>query len=52
MTDPTILPPNLPVPTDDGAAEHLVGRRVPPIGLRSTGGGIVTLAELPGRAIV
>lgn len=51
-TDPTILPPDLPVPIDDGAADHLVGARVPPIGLRSTGGGIVTLATLAGRTIV
>lgn len=51
-TDPTVLPPNLPVPIDDGAADHLVGLPVPPIGLPSSGGGIVTLAELPGRTIV
>ena len=51
-TDPTILPPNLPVPTDDGAADHLVGLRVPTTKLASTGGGAVDLAALPGRIIV
>jgi peroxiredoxin len=50
--DPTILPPNLPIPTDDGAADHLVGLRVPPISLIATFGGTVALAALAGRTIV
>jgi peroxiredoxin len=40
------LPPNLPQPTDDGAAEHLVGSPVPSISLRSTRGRIVDLRGL------
>ena len=28
-TDPYVLPPNLPVPEDDGAADHLPGLRLP-----------------------
>ena len=36
--DPTVLPPNLPPPIDDGAADHLAGMRVPPIELPSTAG--------------
>lgn len=51
-TDPTILPPDLPIPTDDGAADHLVGLRVPPISLTATFGGSVTLAALSGRTVV
>ena len=51
-TDPTILPPNLPVPIDDGAADHLTGARMPSIALPSTGGASVDLAVLPGRTIL
>jgi peroxiredoxin len=40
------LPPNLPVPVDDGAAKHLLGMRVPAIALMSTAGRRVNLAEL------
>lgn len=51
--DPTILPPNLPAPADDGAADHLPGARVPGVALRSTGGGNVDVAALAaGRAVV
>jgi peroxiredoxin len=50
--DPTVLPPNLPIPVDDGAADHLVGLRVPPILLSSTFGGSVTLGAFSGRTIV
>jgi peroxiredoxin (alkyl hydroperoxide reductase subunit C) len=30
------LPADLPVPADDGAADHLVGSRLPPIALPAT----------------
>jgi len=36
--DPTVLPPNLPVPDDDGAAAHLVGREIPSIRFKTTKG--------------
>jgi peroxiredoxin len=39
------LPADLPRPIDDGAAGHLVGMKMPNIGLRSTAGGVVNLAE-------
>ena len=32
------LPPDLPVPEDDGAARHLAGTLLPPVALASTGG--------------
>ena len=32
-------PPDLPVPVDDGAADHLPGTAMPPIALRGTDGG-------------
>lgn len=46
------LPADLPVPEDDGAATHLPGTRLPRVGLTSTEGTPVTLAELPGRTVV
>jgi peroxiredoxin len=36
--DPTVLPAGLPVPEDDGAADHLEGRLVPPLYLETTQG--------------
>jgi peroxiredoxin len=39
------LPPDLPVPLDDGAAEHLPGMPLPVFALRSTLGGEVDPAE-------
>ena len=36
--DPRILPPDLPVPEDDGAADHLPGRELPALSLPSTRG--------------
>ena len=36
--DPYTLPPGLPIPEDDGAADHLPGREVPPLVLESSQG--------------
>jgi len=46
------LPPNLPVPADDGAGDHLPGSRVPSVRLASTGGRVVDLAEVAERPAV
>ena len=46
------LPENIPVPTDDGACDHLPGMRLPSIALPSTSGGLVDLSSLPGRTVV
>src|SRR4051794_39830790 len=49
------LPPDLPVPVDDGAAAHLDGASVPAVRLPSTHGGELDLAEVaarPGRLVV
>lgn len=40
MHDPYVLPANLPVPTDDGAAEHLNGRELPDLTLESSAGAV------------
>ncbi|MDQ4042893.1 MAG: peroxiredoxin, partial [Actinomycetota bacterium] len=46
------LPESLPVPTDDGACDHLPGMRLPPVALPSTAGERVDLSGLPGRTVV
>jgi peroxiredoxin len=50
--NPYELPNDLPVPEDDGAADHLPGMRLPPISLASTSGAVVDLTALPGRTVV
>jgi peroxiredoxin len=47
-----VLPDNLPVPQDDGAARHLAGLRLPSVALPSTGGATVDLSRLKGRTVV
>ncbi len=37
--DPLTLPDGLPVPVDDGAADHLGGMAVPPVALTASDGG-------------
>ena len=46
------LPDDLPVPEDDGAADHLRGVPLAPVALPATDGGVVRLDELPGRSVV
>ena len=45
MSDPYVLPPDLPVPEDDGACDHLVGTMLPQLTLESSEGP-VSLREL------
>jgi peroxiredoxin len=46
------LPEGLPVPVDDGAANHLPGHAVPHVRLRSTLGGEVDLADAAQDRVV
>jgi peroxiredoxin len=46
MTDLGSLPDDLPVPEDDGAADHLPGLAIPVLDLPATTGGRVSLADL------
>ena len=46
------LPPDLPVPGDDGAADGLEGLELPPVALASTGGAAVDLSGLSGLSVV
>jgi peroxiredoxin len=50
--DPTVLPPDLPAPEDDGAAAHLQDMPLPPFELAATDGSGVRLDRLPGRVVV
>ena len=50
--DPGKLPDNLPPPSDDGAAKHLVGLRLPSLPLRATDGGTVDFANLADRTVI
>ena len=51
--NPMVLPPNLPVPVDDGAAAHLPGMRMPHIQLNTTDGRAIWVDRLgPGRTVI
>jgi peroxiredoxin len=53
LTDYTFLPAGLPAPVDDGAADHLLGRPIPDITLKASGGGDVRLRNLSaGRTVL
>ena len=51
MYDPTVLPAGLPVPTDDGAADHLTGLELPGLVLPSTDADL-DLAQAAERLLV
>jgi peroxiredoxin len=50
--DPTVLPADLPIPQDDGAARHLAGMKLPDIELAATSGPPVNLSKLKGRVVL
>jgi peroxiredoxin len=55
MSQPNLLEVDwskIPPPADDGAAKHLVGMTIPPLGLLATDDTSVTLSTLPGRIVV
>jgi peroxiredoxin len=53
VSDYQQLPSNLPVPQDDGAADHLPGAAMPPLVLRDTNGNEVALDQLgAGRTVI
>jgi hypothetical protein len=47
-----VLPDGLPVPTDDGASDHLTGLELPSILLASTAGGRIDLSRVGGVTVV
>ena len=50
--NPNVLPPGIPAPQDDGAADHLTGMTLPDLALPATDGGAVNLSTLKGRTVV
>jgi peroxiredoxin len=50
--DPYALPPNLPVPEDDGAADHLRGSMLPQLTLESTQGPLSLRALSQGLLVL
>jgi peroxiredoxin len=52
LHNPLELPDGLPVPVDDGAADHLTGLALPEVALAATNGLRVNLSRLSGRTIV
>lgn len=43
---------SLPVPQDDGEADHLLNSNIPPVSLPSTDNISITLSALPGKTVV
>lgn len=52
MTNLSQLPSDLPVPQDDGAADHLVGMTLPAISLSATTNTQFPLSEVNGRLVI
>jgi peroxiredoxin len=52
MQDPATLPDDLPVPENDGAADHLLGAELPAVTLPATDGTRVRLDALAGLSVV
>jgi peroxiredoxin len=52
VIDPMVLPPDLPEPVDDGAADHLPGAPMPALALPATDGRAIDLSRLEGRTVV
>ena len=50
--NPHFLPPDIPVPQDDGAARHLAGAKLPDLALPATSGPAVNLSKLKGRTVL
>ena len=52
MTNLNQLPVDLPIPQDDGAADHLVGMSLPVISLGTTAHGQFNLGQTRGRIVI
>jgi len=50
--NPNFLPPDIPIPQDDGAARHLAGMKLPDLALAATSGPAANLSKLKGRTVV
>jgi len=52
MKDYASAPDNLPIPQDDGAADHLLGLRLPDVVLPTTQGSTLALSKLSGYVVI
>jgi peroxiredoxin len=52
MTNYNQLPPDLPIPIDDGATNHLIGMTLPNISLKSTRGDSINLRSIRGNVVI
>jgi peroxiredoxin len=50
--NPSFLPPDIPIPQDDGGARHLAGLKLPDLALAATSGPPVNLSKLKGRTVL
>jgi peroxiredoxin/catechol 2,3-dioxygenase-like lactoylglutathione lyase family enzyme len=50
--DPTVLPADIPITQDDGAAKHLPGKALPDLALPATHGGAFNVSVLGGRTVL
>ena len=46
------MPDNLPAPEDDGAADHLLGMKIPDLLLPATSGEQINLSKLPAVTVL
>lgn len=46
------LPGGLPVPSDDGACDHLRGKMIPSVALKSTNGDVINLSKIQGTLVL
>jgi peroxiredoxin len=52
MTNYNQLPPDLPIPIEDGATNHLIGMMLPNISLKSTRGYSINLRGIRGNVVI
>jgi len=52
MSNYNTTPDNLPVPLDDGAAQHLMGLSLPSIAMMGTHGALVNVGHLKGWVVI
>ena len=52
MTNLNQLPSDLPIPEDDGAADHLIGMSLPIISLKTTAHSQFNFGEIKGRLVI
>ena len=52
VTDLSIVPPDLPIPSDDGESAHLSGARLPSVSLPATDGTLIDMSSIAGAVVV